>query len=70
MGINNKYNVKERIIVRRINDLKIRQAYLRKRYIDIDIKISALQTSFLDETNNFEKLNNFRNKKKKGKQNG
>jgi len=40
-----KYTKEERIVVRRIQDLKSTQLRLRRQWLNIDVKISALNAT-------------------------
>jgi hypothetical protein len=43
MSICGKYNSEERRIVRQISDVRVKMRYYRKKYLDLDVKLSFLK---------------------------
>ena len=44
MGISNKYNAKERLIARKLQDYKRRQTALTRLYYECEMKINVCKT--------------------------
>lgn len=51
MVLNNKYNVFQAPIAREIADIKAKQRYYRRKWLDLDTRIIALKKLLNDEVN-------------------